>query len=146
MKILVAGARTSAADLIEALGRPGDNEIIHCTDEICALDKLLSEKYEWAIISGLTLSEGIRENARLIRAMASVIKRKAGPPAPDDPCPRDSAACGVEWSKDGVLQLHCSLHALLKDPIASPCAGKIGSGDIFFEYHAPCAKDRRRHG
>jgi hypothetical protein len=51
-------------------------------------------------------------------------------------------SCGVEWSKDGVLQLHCGLHALLNNTPA-PRQPDLGcAGEILFEYHAPCAKVR----
>lgn len=149
MKILVAGGGTCAADLIEALARPGNYEITHCTNETCALAELLRQEYDWAIISGNNQGGDKTDNARLIRAMASVLGQKAGPATPpvlEQARPGDGASCGVEWTDDGILQLHCCLHTLLKTAGARQKPVVADLGEILFEYHAPCSKERSRNG
>jgi hypothetical protein len=147
MKILLAGGVLEAAALVQALAHASDHEITHCTDGARAIVDLLKKGYDWAIIDGRAVCGGEKDIACLIRAM--------GPDIHDKPstCSRSSGktnggamrtSCGVEWSKDGVLQLHCGLHALLKDA-ATPSQPDLGcAGEILFEYHAPCVKDRRR--
>ncbi|MDO8704454.1 MAG: hypothetical protein Q7J84_05835, partial [Sulfuricaulis sp.] len=123
--------------------------ITHCADGVRAIIELLSNGYDWAIINGRAVSGGETDIARLIRAM--------GPDIQDKPaaCSRSGdkanaggmrTSCGAEWTKDGVLQLHCGLHELLKAD-ALPRRDNLGcAGEIIFEYHAPCSKARGRHG
>lgn len=145
MKILLAGGVLEAAALAQELAHASDHEITHCADGARAIIDLLRNGYDWAIIDGRAVSGGEKDIARLIRAM--------GPDIQDKPavCSRSGgiasrtgmrASCGVEWTKDGVLQLHCGLHALLKNTPA-PWQPDLGcAGEILFEYHAPCAKVR----
>jgi hypothetical protein len=147
MKILLTGGVLEAAALVQALAHASDHEITHCADATRAIIDLLKNGYDWAIIDGRAVSGGEKDIARLIRTMGPDIQYK---PAA---CSRSGAkangaamrtSCGVEWSKDGVLQLHCGLHALLKDA-ATPWQPDLGcAGEILFEYHAPCSKVRRR--
>lgn len=147
MKILLAGDTLEVAALFQALAHASDHEITHCADGARAIVDMLKNGYDWAIIDGRAVCGGEKDIACLIRAM--------GPDIQDKPaaCSRSGgkvnrtgmrSSCGVEWSKDGILQLHCGLHALLKDTSA-PWQPDLGcAGEILFEYHAPCAKDRRR--
>ena len=149
MKILLAGGACEATALIQALAHASDHKITHCADGVRAIIELLRNGYDWAIINGRAVSGGETDVARLIRAM--------GPDIQDKPaaCSRSGdkanaggmhSSCGVEWTKDGVLQLHCSLHRLLKSG-ALPRRDNLGcAGEILFEYHAPCSKARGRHG
>jgi CheY-like chemotaxis protein len=145
MKILLASDALEAAALVQALAHAGDHEITHCADGARAIIDLLRNEYDWAIIDGRAVSGGERNIACLIRAMGADIQDK---PAA---CSRSGdkaggaamrTSCGVEWTKDGVLQLHCGLHALLNNAPAprQPDLGCVG--EILFEYHAPCAKVR----
>ena len=147
MKILLAGGVREAAALVQALAHASDHEITHCADGARAIIDLLKNGYDWAIIDGRAVRGGEMDIARFIRTMGPDIRYKPGA------CSRSGGnacagsartSCGVEWSKNGVLQLHCGLHALLKDA-ATPWHPDLGcAGQILFEYHAPCAKDRRR--
>ena len=145
MKILLAGGAREAATLVQALAHANDHKITHCADGARAIIELLRNGYDWAIIDGRAVSGGKKDIACLIRAM--------GPDIQDKPAacsrsggtasgPATRTSCGVEWTKDGVLQLHCGLHALLKNTPA-PRPPDLGcAGEILFEYHAPCAKVR----
>lgn len=147
MKILLAGGALDAAALVQALAHASDHEITHCADGARAIIDLLKNGYDWAIIDGRAVSGGKQEVARLIRMMGPDLQRNLAA-ATQTGCIASGhgmhTSCGVEWSKDGVLQLHCGLHALLKNTPA-PRQPDLGcAGQILFEYHAPCAKDRRR--
>ena len=145
MKILLAGDALEATVLAQALAYASNHEITHCADGARAIIELLNQGYDWAIIDGRAVRGGEKDIARLIRTMCPDIQDK---PAA---CSRSGGiasgpvihtSCGVEWSKDGVLQLHCGLHALLKNTPA-PQQPDLGcAGEILFEYHAPCAKVR----
>ena len=149
MKILLAGDTPGTAALLQVMAHVRDDEITHCADGARAIIELLRNGYDWAIINGRAVSGGETDVARLIRAM--------GPDIQDKPaaCSRSGdkanaggmhTSCGVEWTKDGVLQLHCGLHQLLKSG-ALPRRDNLGcAGEILFEYHAPCSKARGRHG
>lgn len=145
MKILLAGGVREAAALVQALAHAGDHEITHCADGARAIIDLLRNGYDWAIIDGRAVRRGEKDIACLIRAMGPDIQ---GQPAacsrPGDMAsgPVIRTACGVEWTKDGVLQLHCGLHALLKNTPAPRQPEPGCAGEILFEYHAPCAKVR----
>jgi len=147
MKILLAGGVLEAAALVQALAHAGDHEITHCADGARAIIDLLKNGYDWAIIDGRAVSGGKQEVARLIRMMGPDLQRNLAA-ATQTGCnangPGMYTSCGVEWSKDGVLQLHCGLHALLKDTPASGLPDLGCAGEILFEYHAPCSKVRRR--
>jgi hypothetical protein len=145
MKILLTGDVLDAAALVQALAHAGDHEITHCADGARTIIDLLKNGYDWAIIDGRAVRGGEKDIARLIRTMGpdiqckSVVCSRSGVKA-DGSAMRTS--CGVEWSKDGVLQLHCGLHALLNNTPA-PRQPDLGcAGEILFEYHAPCTKVR----
>lgn len=149
MKILLTGDARDAVVLLRALAHASDHQITHCTDGARTIAELLKHGYDWAIINSRAVCGGDKDIARIVRAMgtdtggfpplaAARDGSLTGPVAPH--------ACGVEWTKEGVLQLHCGLHALMKDATA-PWRPEPGcAGDILFEYHAPCAKARRRDG
>jgi hypothetical protein len=147
MKILLTGGVLEAAALVQALVHASDHEITHCADGARAIVDLLKNGYDWAIIDGRAVCGGNMDIARLIRMMGPDLQRNFAA-ATQTGCnaggPGMQISCGVEWSKNGVLQLHCGLHALLKDASA-PWQPDLGcAGEILFEYHAPCVKDRRR--
>ncbi len=149
MKILLAGNMPEAKALLQALARASEHQITHCADGAYAIAELLKHGYDWAIINGRAVSGGDKDIARIIRAMGT----DTGAVPPVD-VPRDgsvtgpvaSHACSVEWTKEGVLQLHCGLHALMKDAMAPWRPDPGCAGEILFEYHAPCVKARRRDG
>jgi len=147
MKILLAGGVRDAAALLQALTQATNHEIIHCADGARAIIELLNQGYDWAIIDGSTVRGGEKDIARLIRTMGHDIPCKPAASSRSGGKANGTgmrASCGVEWSKDGVLQLHCGLHALLKDA-SVPWQPDLGcGGEILFEYHAPCTKVRRR--
>ena len=149
MKILLAGGMLEATALLHALLHTSDHEIIHSADGARAIVELLKNRYDWAIIDGRIVSGNDEEVARLIRAMVRGIKEN---PLMANQAETKThghilpASCGVEWSKGGVLQLHCRLHAILKNS-TTPWRSDLGcAGEILFEYHAPCKKERWRNG
>lgn len=139
MKILLAGGASEAAALLEALAHASDHEITHCMDDARAIIDLLKNGYDWAIIDGRVASGGEKDGAPVVRAMGSRI------PA-DYATAGQTTSCGVEWSREGILQLHCRMHSILREnPLARPV--QPGSpGDMTFEYHAPCGKEQKPHG
>jgi len=145
MKILLAGGDREAAALVQALAHASDHEITHCADGARAIIDLLGNGYDWAIIDGRAVRGGEKDIACFIRAMGPDIQDKPAAGSRSGGIasgPVIRTACGVEWTKDGILQLHCGLHALLKN---TPALGQpdLGcAGEILFEYHAPCAKVR----
>ena len=149
MKILFVGDVRNAASLRQALLRSNDHEIIHSTDDIRAIAELLRKRYDWVIIDGLSLLDGKLDITRIIRMLSPEACRNRVTPVQAntfDAGSANHAKCSVEWSKGGVLQLHCGLHALLKDAPA-PWQPNLGcAGEVLFEYHAPCSKGRRRNG
>lgn len=149
MKILLTGGALDAAVLLRALAHASEHQITHCADGAYAFAELLKNGCDWAIINSRAVSGGDKDIARIIRAMGT--ETGGFPPVA---VPRDGSvtgpvaprACSAEWTKEGVLQLHCGLHALVKDAMA-PWRPDTGcAGEILFEYHAPCAKARRRDG
>lgn len=149
MKILLTGCARQATTLLEALAHAKDHEITHCADGARAIAELLKNGYDWAIIDGHSITGDETDIARLIRTMGPEAQGSPDSSVPaaigaDQPVMHTS--CGVEWSKDGILQLHCGLHTLMKGAATPPPAGMECAGEILFEYHAPCSKGRRRNG
>lgn len=139
MKILLVGNAPEAMALLRALAHAHEHKITHCTDGARAIVDLLKKGYDWAIIDGHSVSGGETDIARIVRAMGP---DKQEQPAASTPH-RPKLACGVEWSKDGILQLHCCLHSLLKTDGTRQQPVLADLGEILFEYHAPCTKERR---
>ncbi len=149
MRILLTGGAREATILLQALAHANHHEITHCADGARALAEFLRNGYDWAIIDRHSVTGGEMDIARLIRTMGHEVEEslnrsvKAGADANQ---PAMHTSCGVEWSKEGILQLHCGLHTLMKDATTPPHAGVGCAGEILFEYHAPCSKGRRRNG
>jgi hypothetical protein len=147
MRILLVGCAREATAMLHALLQDRRHEITHCADGARAIGDFLKNGYDWAIIDGRVVNGGDKDIARPIRAIGLDIQDK---PAA---CSRSGGkvngtdmrpSCGVEWTKDGVLQLHCGLHELLKADVL-PQRDNLGcAGEILFEYRAPCAKRRNR--
>lgn len=133
--------------MLNALLQNQQHKITHCADGARAIVELLRNGYDWAIIDGRALGGGEKDIARLIRAMGPDIQDKPAACSWLDGKVNGTdmrSSCGVEWTKDGVLQLHCGLHELLKAD-AIPRRDNLGcAGEILFEYHAPCAKRQNR--
>jgi CheY-like chemotaxis protein len=149
MKILLTGCARETRALLQALTRAKDHEITHCADGARAIAELVKNGYDWAIIDGHSVTGREMDIARIIRTMGPDVPGHpdgsvATGAGADQPVMRTS--CGVEWSKDGILQLHCGLHTLMNGAATAPPAGVGCAGEILFEYHAPCAKGRQRHG
>ena len=149
MKILFVGDVHNAASLRQALLRSNNHEIIHSTDDTHAIAKLLRKRYDWVIIDGLSLLEGKLDITRIIRMLTPEACRNRVTPVQAntfDAGSANHAKCGVEWSKNGVLQLHCGLHDLIKHRTLPDPSALYDAGAIIFEYHAPCKKERWRNG
>ena len=149
MKIILAGGVVDATALLQALAHSSNHEIILCADGVRAMVELLKNGYDWAIIDGRAVNRGDKDIARFIRAMGLEACRNRVTPVQantHDAGSANHAKCGVEWSKNGILQLHCGLHDLIKHrPLPDPSA-LYDAGAIIFEYHAPCKKERWRNG
>jgi CheY-like chemotaxis protein len=149
VKILLLSGRGDAASLMRSLLRADDHEITHCADGTHAVAELLGKKYDWAIMDGRAQRGGETDITRIIHAMgpysdaSRAMPADAGTTAHAVPSTAH-AGCGVEWSKNGILQLHCRLHGMLRGA-ADACPREMnGVGDILFEFHAPCSKERGR--
>ena len=147
MKILLLGSKQDAAAFLQPLFCSDDHEITHCTDGAHAIAELRSHtgKYDWAIMDNRAVLGGETDLARIIRAMGPQIYREQPVPgrAIVSAGRRHAApACGVEWSKNGILELHCGLHSMLRDA-AKPGEKSLNcAGEVLFEYHAPCSRRR----
>lgn len=125
------------------------HQITHCAEGDRAIAELCQRGrcYDWAIVNGRVMAGGKRELAHILRMMGScsVTDHQTGP-APNDHIASPITHCGVEWTQGGVLQLHCALHSQLRDarPAAAHDHGCL-EGNIAFEYHAPCSKERKRN-
>lgn len=139
MKILLAGGVLEVRALFQALAHANDHEITHCADGARAIIDLLRNGYDWAIIDGRAVSGGEKDVACVIRAMGSRTSMDLATPE------RELSSCGVEWSKDGVLQLHCRLHNVLHGNVSVRHVPPRSTEGYVFEYRAPCGKGRRRH-
>ncbi len=126
------------------------HEITHCAEGDRAIAELCQRGrcYDWAIINGQVMAGGKRELARALRTMGSCT-------VADDHTDRSlsgliaspTTSCGVEWTRGGVLQLHCTLHSQLRDArFATADDHGCPPGSIVFEYHAPCSKEQKRNG
>ena len=149
MKILFVGDVRNAASLRQALLRSNDHEINHSTDDIRAIAELLRKRYDWVIIDGLSLLDGKLDITRIIRMLSPEACRNRVTPVQAntfDAGSANHAKCSVEWSKGGVLQLHCGLHEYIKHHTSSYPSVLYDAGAIIFEYHAPCKKERWRNG
>ncbi len=147
MKILLVGSRQEAAAVFQSLFSCNDHEFTHCTDGAHAIAELRRHtgKYDWAIMDNRAVLGSEKDLARIIRMMGPQFYREQPVPgraivSPD--WPSTTPACGVEWSKNGILELHCGLHSMLRDA-AKPCDKSLGcAGEVLFEYHAPCNQRR----
>ena len=149
MKILLIGDERDAGIILRALENANDDEITRCATGPDAIAELLSNKYDWAIVEGLSL---IKHKKDIIRYFQSIDSNTQGNHTVKARINTDAAQstrstkCGVEWSKGGVLQLHCGLHDLIKRRTLPDPSALYDAGAIIFEYHAPCKKERWRNG
>lgn len=141
MKILLIGCPPEITVLLETLVGSSDGEIVHCADETHAIAALHGDArgrnrpYSDAPAAGAAKDGAGAVHATGSRTSAS--HAAAGP----------AISCGVEWSKGGILQLHCRLHSVLcGNALAQPAPLPDPTEGFFFEYHAPCDKERKRHG
>ena len=149
MKILFLGDARDADIILRALESTDDDEITFCATGPDAIAELLSNKYDWAIAEGSLLVERKREIIKYFQNINSNIQGNHTVKArinTDAAQSTRSTKCGVEWSKNGVLQLHCGLHDLIKHRTLPDPSALYDAGAIIFEYHAPCKKERWRNG
>jgi len=150
MKILLVGCAREAAAMLQALLHDQRHEITHCAESDRAIAELRQRGrfYDWAIVNGRAMTGGEKDLACVLRTMGSftvtddpVIQAPAGPVA------APAGVCGVEWTRGGVLQLHCAMHSLSREARLATAPGhECLAGHIAFEYHAPCSKERKGNG
>ena len=133
--------------MLKALLQDQRHEITHCAEGDRAIAALSQDGrcYDWAIVSGRAMAGDKRELPRLLRtpgSCAGTDRQTGSVPSDHDASP--ITPCGVEWTRGGVLQLHCALHSPLRDAqhAAAHDHGCL-KGGIAFEYHAPCGKERK---
>jgi len=149
MKILFLGDARDADIILRALESTDDDEITFCATGPDAIAELLTNKYDWAIAEGSLLVERKRDIIKYFQNINSntqgnhTVKARINTDAAQF---TRSTKCGVEWSKGGVLQLHCGLHDLIKHRTLPDPSALYDAGAIIFEYHAPCKKERWRNG
>jgi CheY-like chemotaxis protein len=147
MKILLVGCAREAAAMLQALLRDQRHEITHCAEGDRAIAELRQRGrlYDWAIVNGRAMTGGEKDLARVLRTMGSFTATESPAiQAPGALVAAPAGACGVEWTRGGVLQLHCALHSLSREarPAAAP-GQECLAGGFTFEYHAPCSKERK---
>jgi hypothetical protein len=117
-RILVIGDAEQAESAIRASQRE------RCSLACCAADDYLDalsepqgRRFDWVMI-----------DAGVLRAMGFF----SSPPRVED-----DGRCGVEWARDGTLQLKCCMYP--RSPRLKPvAAGEVQPQSGFvFEYHAP---------
>lgn len=150
MKILLVGCAREAAAMLQSLLQDQRHKITHCAEGNRAIAELRQRGgfYDWAIVNGRAMTGGEKDLARLLRTMGSVtVTDDPNGQASNGHIAAPAGTCGVEWTRNGVLQLHCGLHSLLQDTRLATAHGHgcLG-GDIAFEYHAPCSKERKGNG
>lgn len=150
MKILLVGCAREAAALLQALLRDQRHEITHCAESDRAIAELRQRGrfYDWAIVNGRAMTGGEKDLARLLRTMGSfTVTDDHIDQEPRVHLAAPARTCGVEWTRGGVLQLHCALHSQLRDAHLATAPGHgCLAGGIAFEYHAPCSKERKGNG
>lgn len=150
MKILLVGCEREAAAMLQALLRDQRHEITHCAESDRAIAELRQRGrfYDWAIVNGRAMTGGEKDLARLLRTMGSyAVTEDPAIQAPGGRVTMPAGACGVEWTRGGVLQLHCTLHSLSREArLAAAPDHQCLAGGIAFEYHAPCSKERKGNG
>lgn len=149
MKILFLGDARDAGIILQALESTDNDEITYCASGPDAIAELLTNKYDWAIAEGSLLVERKKD---IIKYFQKIGRINHDDQTVKEPIKTDlahstkSTKCGVEWSKNGVLQLHCGLHEFIKHRPPSDPFMLNDAGAILFEYHAPCIKVRGRDG
>lgn len=133
--------------MLKALLYDQQHEITHCAEGDRAIAALSQHGrfYDWAIVNGQAMAAGKRELSRILRMMGScTVTDHHTDPALNDHNASPITSCGVEWTQEGVLQLHCALHSQLRDARHAVAHDhECLKGNIAFEYHAPCSKERK---
>ena len=160
MNILLVGDLERFEELLRDLrddlrNREGEIQgFTHLADGARALAELAqgARRYRWVILEDRAVQGGGREIAAAVREMGpSSEHRQAedGQSCSTHTCgdgrPADSRSgappdrhCGIEWDRNGVLQLRCCLKHLAL-PVAAPSAARRDfSRGLIFEYHGPC--------
>ncbi len=91
--------------------------------------------YDWIVIDGESLGGDETELVQSLRTMGFLSEQGKG---------RAGHRCGVEWSRDGILQLRCCMQASQKEARHQAAVRRQSldkqQGGFVFEYHAPVKK------
>ena len=127
--ILVIGDAGEAVP--DFLGQPQDHHrFTYCARDDCARGS--AERpgrcYDWVVIEGESLVRDETDLIQSLRAMGFFLHENK----------RGEHRCGVEWSREGVLQLRCCMQASARAPGCRAQQTDAGPQNGFvFEYHAP---------
>ncbi len=160
MNILLVGDLERFEELLRDLRtelRSREGEIqgfTHLADGARALAELAqgARRYRWVILEDRAVQGGGREIAAAVREMGPYSEHRPAESrqgCPGHTCgdgrPADSRSgtppdhhCGIEWDRNGVLQLRCCLKHLALPVTAPPMARRDFSRGLIFEYHGPC--------
>jgi len=129
-RVLVIGDAETTASLLRD-SRAEHHSFTYCAGGNCANISAGQDArhYEWIIINGEVLRGDETDLIQSLRAMG-LLNMEPGAGA--------GTRCGVEWLRDGSLQLHCCMKSprqLSKASAASPVEHQ--EPGLVFEYHAP---------
>ncbi len=157
MNILLVGDLERFEELLRDLRtelRSREGEIqgfTHLADGARALAELAqgTRRYRWVILEDRAVQGGGREIAAAVREMGPIPGGRQHAEDKDLACeggrhidcrtavPPDQH-CGIEWNRNGVLQLRCCLKHLALPATIPPVARRDFSRGMIFEYHGPC--------
>lgn len=93
-------------------------------------------EYDWVILNGNEFEMGKQKR---LNAIQSGVCEEAT--VQDLGCHAEASKCGITWSENGVLQLHCKRHdALRKTKSSVGGGGEALDTCNIFEYQRPCAR------
>jgi len=129
-RVLVIGDPEMTACLLHD-SRAEHHSFTYCAGDNCANISTGQDgqHYEWIIINGEVLG---RDETDLIQSLRAMGLLNAERPAGTD------TRCGVEWLRDGSLQLRCCMKARRQVPeVSAQSPVEQQEPGFVFEYHAP---------
>ena len=147
MKLLFVGYLERLQVFQKTLAQENSFSITHCTDGRSAIADLgqPGRHYDWIIMDGNAISEEEMDYLYFLRAMGPNIKSGAstcGASQPPLSPAQNTAGCNVDWDKNGVLQLNCTMHKLMQCQTQSSAKNKILNDGFVFDFHRPCRNSR----
>lgn len=145
MKVLFVGCRHRLKILLQDLQQDEGVMNTHCVDGMQSFTELSHKvkQYDMVILDGQKITGDSREVAHTIHAMGPVCADAATSTEVGDGLslpPSAPASCGIEWSKHGVLLMHCQLHRTRCEKLETTTEVQALHEGTIFDYQAPCKK------